>query len=217
MSTEPPAIDPFEVQRVLAENRDLESLRQRFPSMEECNYVLVMNGPDPSYFDEMCKGPAKGRRAEVVLVACHADGTLWLHAKHFYPAGIYRLPTGGVHLGETAWEAAQRELREELGIAGEPTQCLGLLRYELFRRGRSLHFSSFVFRFETGTAEPHPQDSGENICSFQRVPPAQLDAVANALKNLRGQWQDWGHFRAIAHEFVHAVWNEAPLGRAHNS
>lgn len=206
MSTEPPATDPFEVQRMLAENRDLEPLRRRFPAMEERNYVLMMNGPDPSYFDELRAGLAKGRRAEVVLVACHADGTLWLHSKRFYPAGIYRLPTGGVHLDETAWEAAQRELREELGIAGEPAQCLGLLRYALFRRGRSLHFSSFVFRFETGTAEPLPQDSSESICSFQRVPPAQLAAVAHALMSLGGQWQDWGHFRAIAHEFVHAIW-----------
>jgi 8-oxo-dGTP pyrophosphatase MutT (NUDIX family) len=209
MSSDVPAIDPFEVQRVLAEDQDLRSLRQRFPSLEERNYVLVMNGPDPSYFDELCKGPAKGRRGEVVLVVCHADGTIWLHAKPFYPAGIYRLPTGGVHLGESAWEAAQRELWEELGLKGEPAQCLGLLRYEMFRRGRSLHFSSFVFRFDAGTAEPHPQDSAEPISSFQRVPPAELAKVARALTDLRGQWQDWGNFRAAVHEFVHEIWSRA--------
>lgn len=209
MSTHPPAIDPFEIQRVLAEDQDLKALRQQFPYLEERNLVLVMNGPNPSYFDELCKGPAKGRRAEVVLVACHADGTVWLHTKSFYPAGIYRLPSGGVHLGESAWEAAVRELREELGFEGQPAQCLGLVRYELFRRGRSLHFSSFVFRFETGTAEPHPQDSSEHISSFQRVPPAELANVARALMDLRGQWQDWGNFRAIPHEFVHEIWSRA--------
>ncbi len=206
---ETPAIDPFEIQRVLAEDQDLKSLRQRFPSLEVQNFLLIMNGPDPSYFDELCKGPAKGRRAEVVLVACHSDGTVWLHTKPFYPAGIYRLPTGGVHLVESAWQAAQRELKEELGFEGEPAECLGLLRYELFRRGRSLHFSSFVFRFDTGTAEPHAQDAGERIAGFQRVPPAELIRVAQELMSLRGQWQDWGHFRAIPHEFVHEIWSRA--------
>lgn len=209
MTPHPPAVDPFEIQRVLAEDQDLRALRQQFPYLEEHNLVLVMNGPDPSYFDELWEGPAKGRRAEVVLVACHADGTVWLHAKSFYPAGIYRLPSGGVHLGESAWEAAVRELREELGFEGQPAQCLGLVRYELFRRGRSLHFSSFVFRFETGTAEPHPQDSSEHISSFQRVPPAELAKVARALMGLRGQWQDWGSFRAAAHEFVYEIWSRA--------
>lgn len=203
--------DPFEIQRAQAEEQDLASLRRQFPELEVRDCVLDMDGPAPSFFDELWEGRAKGRRAEVVLVACHTDGTVWLHTKSFYPAGIYRLPSGGIHLGETAWEAAVRELREEMGIAGEPAQCLGLLRYALFRHGRFQRFSSFVFRFDTGTAEPHPQDSTERICSFQRVPPAELAQVAHTLAGLDGQWQDWGRFRAVVHAFVRGVWSRQRL------
>ncbi len=206
MSVTSPAPDPFDLRRAQAEEQDLASLRRQFPGLEVRDCVLEMDGPAPSFFDELWEGRAKGRRAEVMLVAFHADGTVWLHTKSFYPAGIYRLPSGGVHLDETAWEAAVRELREELGVEGEPAQCLGLLRYALFRQGRFQRFSSFVFRFEIGTAEPHPQDSSERICSFRRVPPAELAHVARTLAGLDGQWQDWGRFRALAHAFVHGLW-----------
>lgn len=36
-------------------------------------------------------------------------------AKHFYPPGLYRAPSGGVHLGEDFESGATREIREECG------------------------------------------------------------------------------------------------------
>lgn len=166
-----------------------------------------MDGPGHSFFEEIQAGLAtKGRRGEVVMLIRHRDGRLWLHRKRQYPPGAYRLLSGGIQRDEPALAAAQRECWEETGIRAEPAACLGILRYRLQRAGATLRFISYFFLIEGGDAEPAPQDLGEQICSFQRVAPADLSLVAVRLREVPPDWQDWGQFRALGHEFVAEQW-----------
>lgn len=185
------------------ERRDAAFLRAHFPGYPELTLSLSMETPGESFFDELAEGLHHGRRGEVVLVVFHADGRLWLHTKAFYPSEVYRLPSGGIQAEELAWDAAGREVREEMGMSLVPSAFLGLLRYRLTRQEHHIPFVSYLFRFEAGEAEPRNGDEEEAISGFRCIPPAELPAVACRLRALEGRWRDWGQFRALAHDVLY--------------
>lgn len=188
------------------EQEDMAALSARFPHLVEKWAHLKMEGPAPSFFDELLRGLGKGRRGEVVLVIRHSNGQVWLHTKRFYPPGVYRLPSGGIWRDEPALDAARRECWEEAGLQAPICDCLGIMRYRLERAGVILPFISYFFVLDGGEESPRPRDGGEAIVDFRRVPPAELAQVAQSLRQLPPAWQDWGQFRALAHEFVVEHW-----------
>jgi 8-oxo-dGTP pyrophosphatase MutT (NUDIX family) len=86
-------------------------------------------------------------------------------------AGQYALPGGKIDDGETATEAALRELDEELGVVAEPEQVLGLLD-DLPTRSGYLVTPFVVWLGERAELHPEP---GE-IAEVHRVPLADLYA-----------------------------------------
>lgn len=184
------------------EQRDFEILSTHFPHLVVHRVVLSMDASVPSFFDELAAGPAHGRRGEAVLGILHRDGGVWLHTKQFYPAGAYRLPSGGIGLDELTLDAAQRELREETGLDLEPCDCAGILCCRLQRANRTLDFTSYVFLFPGDLAVPASRDPGEQISDYRLVDRDALPGVAQTLRRLPPAWQDWGAFRALAHDFL---------------
>ena len=156
------------------------------------------------------------RRAEICYIMHRGDpaeGVL-LHVKTFYPEGAYRLPTGGVHIGETVLDTLAREIFEETGLtigAGENDvwveRLLGVLAYELRHAvlgATSFATYHFLVRMPPG-ATLTPQDPDESIGGWLWRPAPELLAVAETLDAvyLRSQqWADWGRFRALSHRFV---------------
>jgi 8-oxo-dGTP pyrophosphatase MutT (NUDIX family) len=192
------------------EAQDKALLVARFPRLVERCVEVNMNGPGHSFFEEIQAGLTKGRRGEVVMVVRHRDGRLWLHTKSHYPPGVYRLMSGGIRCDEPALIALRRECREELGLAAaEPAGCFGILRYRLERNGAALPFISYFFLIEGGEHEPAVQDATEQITGFRLVWPDELPALAGALRAVPPEWQDWGVFRAVGHEFVAERWGVA--------
>ncbi len=63
----------------------------------------------------------------VVVVPVGADGSVLLVRQHRYPIGgaVLEAPAGGVDAGETPYECAQRELREETGRHAGTLRNLG--------------------------------------------------------------------------------------------
>ncbi len=164
---------------------------------------MDLDEPGRSFFDKLSLGLARrGRRGEVVLVLRRPDGRLWLHSKSHYPAGIYRLMSGGIVKEEPALDAAKRECWEEAGLTIPIADCLGAVRYELRRNDESLRFISYFFIFDVNDAAPASQDPSERICDYRAIAPAELPAVAAALRNAPPTWRDWGYFRAVGHDFV---------------
>jgi 8-oxo-dGTP pyrophosphatase MutT (NUDIX family) len=81
---------------------------------------------------------------------------------------VLALPKGHIDPGETAAEAAQREVREEAGVEGALVEKLGDVRYWYVRRGagRVLKVVSFfLFRYHSGSVQNHDHevDSAEWI------------------------------------------------------
>lgn len=166
------------------------------------------------------------RRAEICYIMHQGDpaqGVL-LHIKTFYPAGAFRLPTGGIHEGESVMETLAREIEEETGLlvgtGSDQVQVqrfLGTMAYEFAHRslGRSYNFATYYFLVQMPLgATLNPQDPAESIGGWQWRPPAELPQVADFLHHvgaLDPVWADWGRYRALSHQFVAAALN----GKSH--
>lgn len=142
------------------------------------------------------------RRAEVVLVLPRPGGRLVLIRKPRYPAGIFRLPTGGVDPDEMVLAAAGREAYEETGLEVRPARVLGVVDWTFAHNGQEQAFASYLCLFPTTERPLEATDPDEDICGFKELSWHALGAIANRLKQLPPAWQSWGRQRAIPHELV---------------
>jgi len=165
-------------------------------------------------FDDPIHKP--DRTGEVCMVVRRPNGKLLLAIKTFYPEGAYRLPTGGIHHGESIRDAAVREAYEETGLE------LGLVRFltHVIYLAPKPVFHTFAFLFEERGGTLGAIDATEEIADWREVDVAELPAVAENLASLTtagardigGSWGAWGKFRAVVHRAVHDVLT-SPDGR----
>ena len=142
------------------------------------------------------------RRGEVVLAIQRPDGNVLLHTKPFYPEGVFRLPSGGVHPGEPVLTWAIREAREETGLEVGIGRFLGMVEYTFRHAGRQMAFVSYVLLMPAGDDPPAAQDTKERISGFRYVAIPELRTIAAQLRGLPAPWSDWGHFRAPPHDLA---------------
>ena len=80
---------------------------------------------------------------------------------------VLALPKGQIDKGESAAEAAAREVSEEAGVTGELVEKLGDVRYWYQRDGQRVLkvVSFFLFRYRSGSVRDHDHevDSAEWI------------------------------------------------------
>jgi NAD+ diphosphatase len=149
------------------------------------------------------------RADEVCMVFRRPGGDVLIMRKTFYPAGVYRLPTGGMRPDEAVSQALRREVWEETGWTVEPgrTAPIAVVTY---RSGPALACRSFVFLIDEVDGSPRPQDPHEQVADFRWVPPGTLASLAGTLEalgpepapDLESTWRDWGRFRAVVHRLV---------------
>jgi 8-oxo-dGTP pyrophosphatase MutT (NUDIX family) len=106
---------------------------------------------------------------------------------------VLGLPKGHVDPGETAVEAAAREVREEAGVTVEPIGELGDVRYWYRRDGRRIPktVSFFLFRYVSGDPADHDDEieearwmglaEAQNALSYE----GERQMVARALSRLQ--------------------------------
>jgi 8-oxo-dGTP pyrophosphatase MutT (NUDIX family) len=153
----------------------------------------------------------KDRFGEVLMAVRRPNGKLLVAIKTFYPRGAYRLPTGGIHHGESIYDALVRETKEETGLDTAVRRFLAAIAY----RGRSSPgapplFHTFAFLLDELGGALGAIDTEEQIEDWREMAPSELRTQASLLENLStegkksigGSWADWGRFRAIAHRAV---------------
>ena len=74
---------------------------------------------------------------------------------------VLALPKGNIDPGESAAQAAQREVREEAGVDGEVVGKLGDVKYWYVRRDKTRVFkvvSFFLLRYRSGSVDDHDHE-----------------------------------------------------------
>jgi 8-oxo-dGTP pyrophosphatase MutT (NUDIX family) len=145
------------------------------------------------------------RHGEIVLAIPRPGDCALLHTKDFYPKGAFRLPSGGIELGERVEDAARREIREETGFDVALARLLGIIEYELCNvdEDKRIAFVSYVWLTGESCAPPCARDASERISAFREVEWHELARIADELENLPDDWRDWGRFRAFAHQLIY--------------
>jgi NAD+ diphosphatase len=169
------------------------------------------------------------RYGEVCMVVRRPSGRLITAKKTFYPAGAFRLLTGGVGHGELIGDALLREVAEETGLDVVVRRFLAVIEYQLRGMGGLSpiphpaspilsNFATFAFLLDETGGVLQVQDADERIEAFRELAVAELPALAETLEHvpdthdpeIDGSWRDWGRFRAVAHREIYAaLTNEA--------
>ena len=200
---------------------ELNAIQRRFGAVTVEHTTLAV--ADPFLTGEHQMLTSDGRRAEICYVMHRGDpvaGVL-LHIKRFYPKDAFRLPTGGIHVGEAVIETLSREIYEETGltVGYEPAHVvverfLGVLDYDLHHATLGpVRFATYHFLVRMppdGILDP--QDEDEAIAGWQWRPAGELAAVAailEAVPQRSATWGDWGRYRALSHRFVAAALHDA--------
>ncbi|MFN8454821.1 MAG: NUDIX hydrolase [Anaerolineae bacterium] len=179
----------------------LTRLQKHYGQFHQCHLDLPISSA--AMLDMTLKMRQKKRRGEVVMLIPNEQGYFWTHTKSFYPAGVYRLMTGGLEADEKPAEALRREVLEETGFKVKIERCLAVITYHLQAGEVNLPFVSYVFLTAPTTGLPHPTDPGEDIAHFQAIPETDLPQMAQQLRSISGPFADWGIFRAAAHQVAY--------------
>ena len=94
------------------------------------------------------------------LVVRHMRGRDYVVAVRVKKGTVLALPKGHIEAGETAAEAAEREVREEAGIQGELVEKLGDVKYWYAREGERIFkvVSFFLFRYRSGSVRDYQRE-----------------------------------------------------------
>lgn len=101
-----------------------------------------------------------------IAVVCHQGQVLLVQRKTQPNAGWWGFPGGHVELGETALQAASRELQEETGVIARPLDYLTNIDVMLRDGSGNVHkqylLTAVLCIYESGT--PAPADDAQLAC-----------------------------------------------------
>jgi ADP-ribose pyrophosphatase YjhB (NUDIX family) len=177
---------------------EIAELARRFGVPRRWRREYEISSPESeAWAKKMLKRPG-----EVVLVVPLDDHRVWLHTKQFYPAGVYRLPSGGIHDGEGFEAAARRETYEEMGFVPELSRFMGVVENVFAPDGETVVYPTYVLETKPMPGSPRVTDPDEAISGFREIYVQELPKITEQLDSLAPNWQPWGHFRAAPHARV---------------
>ncbi len=144
------------------------------------------------------KSQASGRAHDVTIFVFRED-TLAVIAKHTYPPGVYRAPSGGVLPGEPMEEGIAREVMEETGLQVLLDRYLLRVAVDFTLRGEVVAWTTHVFTGRYRAGEIGARDRVE-IREARWVPLAEL--ASEVRKGLLASGSAGLGYRAWLHDRV---------------
>jgi len=153
---------------------------------------------------ERIRSSQKNGRNHDVTLYIRKDNQVIVIAKHFYPPGMYRAPSGGLHPGEDFDSGIAREVGEEAGCRISLDRFL-LQTAVTFRNDcDSIFWRSFVFLADYQSGDFQYTDTHE-IREVRLADWSEFESFARIMRAL-----DIGglHYRAALHETVAKLLSE---------
>jgi 8-oxo-dGTP pyrophosphatase MutT (NUDIX family) len=147
---------------------------------------------------EFIKSTRRDGRYHDFTLYIFRDDKVIVNAKHFYPPGLYRAPSGGVNKGEDIISGIMREVMEETGCTIELQRFL--LRTEVDFVGDSDHvkWRSFVLQAKYLAGDFRFTDHDE----IREVRLAPLEQFEQFSRLMLASERAGFHYRAALHEAV---------------
>jgi ADP-ribose pyrophosphatase YjhB (NUDIX family) len=148
-------------------------------------------------YDRIRRSQRNGRNHDATLYVIK-DGKVIVIAKHFYPPGLYRAPSGGLNPGESFDDGINREMAEEIGCVVGLDRFLLQTDVSFDRGGDTIRWRSFVFfaHYVGGTFDFTDK---HEISEVRLAEWSEFDGFSRIMRSL-----DIGglHYRAALHESV---------------
>jgi 8-oxo-dGTP pyrophosphatase MutT (NUDIX family) len=176
---------------------EIKTMERLYGTPEEERLSIEMGAPEWAI---LTRSREHGRSHDVTLFVLR-DGKLAAIAKHPYPPGIYRAPSGGVLKGESMEAGIHREMLEETGLRVRLTRYLLRVFVEFSREGETVGWTTHVFTGEALPGEMAPLDL-EEIREARWVPLEELSGrirsalLASPSAGLR--YRAWLHDRVMS-------------------
>jgi len=161
--------------------------------------VIHMTAPVDREEWEFIRSTQHYGRAHDVTMFIFKETDLLVIAKHNYPPGLYRPPSGAITPGETLIEGALREAYEETGCKIELNRYI-LQIHVRFTDGKGIiPWKSHVFTGHWVSGDPKPIDTRE----IREVKLASLDEFEKYKDIIRNKTTSGGlNYRARLHDEV---------------
>ncbi len=175
----------------------IERLKSEFGPPEYEDFHIAVSQKEIDFIRSTQKD---GRRHDVTLYIVK-DKQLVVIAKHFYPPGMFRAPSGGVNRGEDLVDGALREALEETGCRIELDRFL-LVTNVLFEHNvdppDELLWHSYVFQAHYISGDFQFTDKHE----IREVRLARLEEFTSFAKIMRQMDIGGLRYRAALHERI---------------
>jgi len=159
--------------------------------------------------DRIRSSQKHGRDHDVTLYI-EKDGKLVVIAKHPYPPGLFRAPSGGLQPGESFLDGMHREAHEETGcdIAIERFILRTLVKFEYEHdRSDSVLWRSFVFSAKYISGDFAYTDHHE-ISAVRLADWSEFETFGRIMR----QSESAGlHYRAALHEVIAGLLRSRPI------
>ena len=167
--------------------RELDDLERRLGPTRTLEAAI-----DDSFKDPIWK---RDRYGEVCMVIRRRSGKIPLSIKTFYPRGAYRLPTGGIPLGEGVYEAADKVMtRAHRFIRESGGHPVGRRHLEV-KAGSAGGQVASSEQVDLGASNPDKREVPATLMDQHRTGNAQVELLGSL--DVLHEWR--GHGRPSRH------------------
>jgi ADP-ribose pyrophosphatase YjhB (NUDIX family) len=149
--------------------KDIEKMEQLYGKPENLKTTISATTDEINHIRQSQK---HGRAHDITLFIFRGEKMLFI-AKHFYPPGLYRAPSGAARPGETLIEGALREAYEETGTRIEIEKFLLKISAQFAAENDRLDWTSYVFKAAYVSGDIQPVDT-EEIREAKLVDPVEI-------------------------------------------
>jgi 8-oxo-dGTP pyrophosphatase MutT (NUDIX family) len=138
-------------------NAQVPNMERLFDKPIQLNFTQSMSLSDI----EVVKNSMKNGRSHDITLYIRKDNKYIFIAKHFYPEGLYRAPSGGVNPDEDFRDGALREAYEETGVNVELEKYILRINVLFKSDNYSIDWTSHIFTARYLSGEISPLDTDE--------------------------------------------------------